>query len=224
MKTVYFNHSLIAIFLLAFLGGLSTHTKATDTEGKVLSLQERVNYGLIHAIRRGDLDEVRYLIEEAGADVNAKDDQGKTALYYATYPHYQEIMNPNLGIIILETFYPKKIIEIVKALIGAKADVNIKYEHDLTPLHQASHFGYDKLLKTLIKAGADIHARDENGNTPLHMVGSEKATILLINEGANIYAINKAKRTPLQTTRDEKVIDTLMCFHALKNMYFPIVH
>lgn len=61
-------------------------------------------------------------------------------------------------------------IELVQALIDAKADVNIKCDRfKMTPLHIAAYRSLP-ILKLLIQAGADVSAQDHEGLTPLHYV------------------------------------------------------
>ena len=70
---------------------------------------------------------------DAGADINAKDEAGSTALMVASE-------------------YGRT--EIVKLLIAAGADVNIKNELGWTALMWASRWGRKETVKLLIDAGA----------------------------------------------------------------------
>lgn len=87
-------------------------------------------------------ERTRFLIE-AGADVNATDYYGSTALMNA------------------------KSVEQVKLLDEAGADVNIVDKDG----NKAIHLCRDNLekMKYLIRMGADIEAVDENGRCPIHI-------------------------------------------------------
>jgi len=88
------------------------------------------------AIGDGNVDSVRALIE-AGADVNAKDVRGATALHQAAYGN-------NAAVAAL--------------LIEAGADVNAKNVRGATALHQAAYGNNVAVAAVLIEAGADVNA------------------------------------------------------------------
>jgi ankyrin repeat protein len=62
--------------------------------------------------------------------------------------------------------------DVVKVLIEAGADVNLRWDFDRTPLHNAalSNKGAEcaEVADILIRAGADVNAVDEFDMTPLH--------------------------------------------------------
>jgi ankyrin repeat protein len=109
-------------------------------------------------------------------------------------------------------------LELVKALISAGTDVNVKDDYGATPLHYAAKGNFPEVVKYLLEMGADVHAKDDMGKTPLHYVveGSdiyeatkpdedpspeERRRIeimrLLIERGANVNAKDHEGRTPL---------------------------
>ena len=101
---------------------------------------------LLDAAHGNDIEGVRETLK-LGADVNAKNQQGNTALILATcYGHT----------------------EVVKFLIAAKADVNITNEYGDTALIGAGWNDYIEIAKMLKKAGAiDCNdPRDEKLNEP----------------------------------------------------------
>ena len=56
----------------------------------------------------------------------------------------------------------------VQAAIDKGADVKVKVDFDITPLHQAAQFNTNPdVITVLAKAGADLNALDSNGSTPL---------------------------------------------------------
>jgi hypothetical protein len=104
--------------------------------------REDLNSQLIEA---SNLDEVKLLLTK-GADVNAKDSEGKTPLMNAAY-------------------YGKK--EIAKFLLENGANVNARYVDGCTALIWAAGEGEAEVLEILLKHGADVHAAERNGYTAL---------------------------------------------------------
>ena len=103
--------------------------------GRLLSdpFNMNVNFNILNNIKDGDLHAVKSLIE-AGIDINAKYDHGKTVLIIAS----------NEGKV-----------EIVKLLIELGADVNAKDNAGQSALFWASMYGHTDVVKLLIAAGAE---------------------------------------------------------------------
>ena len=102
---------------------------------------------LVKAAMENDLEEARKLTA-AGADLNAADNKGMTALHYAS----------RLGNLALVRFLLEK---------GARLEA--KNRSGATPLHCAcgSSLPSMELLNCLIARGADLNAVDNQGHTPL---------------------------------------------------------
>ncbi|HVS35085.1 MAG TPA: ankyrin repeat domain-containing protein [Gemmataceae bacterium] len=89
---------------------------------------------LIAAAKQGDADAVKTLLD-GGADVNAKNPYGATALHFAADKGY---------------------IEVVKVLLKHKADVNVKDTfYKASPLDWAVMRGRTEVVGALLEAGAD---------------------------------------------------------------------
>jgi len=67
---------------------------------------------------------------------------------------------------LIEASYAGRL-DIVKLLIEAGADINIKNNYGVTSLMLASEGGYKEIVKLLIEASADINAKNIFGDTAL---------------------------------------------------------
>jgi uncharacterized protein len=118
---------------------------------------------LMRAAHVGDLPAVRALLA-AGADVNAADPQGWTALGKAVY-------NADLD---------RGFADVVQVLIDAGASVEAPIGYGIRPLMLAAGYGETAVVEVLLDAGADVLARNDGGLTALMMV-KEKFYVDVIN-------------------------------------------
>ncbi len=99
------------------------------------------------AVISGDVETVRALLD-AGADVEARTEDGHTALMLAAAGSHEGI---------------------VRMLLDAGADVNARDEKGWTALMWPAFLGHEGIVRALLDAGADVNARDNEGYTPLQM-------------------------------------------------------
>ncbi|BAA89654.1 gp29 [Wolbachia phage WO] len=94
------------------------------------------------------------LLVEKGANVNAADVEGYTALHLAV---------------------TEKRLEIVRELIKSGADINAaEYGNKCTPLHLACMVGKVEIVKELVEAGAEIEQADTFGMTAMDYAKNSK--------------------------------------------------
>jgi hypothetical protein len=121
----------------------------------------------------GNLRIVQELIKY-NADINAGDYEGDTAIYDASRGHTLDCPN------------------IVRLLLEHGADVDVRQNEGLTPLHMASMKGALEVARVLLEHGADVQAEDNRGRTPLQVVSSwqnlnrDEMTRLLVERGAEL--------------------------------------
>ncbi|MGH9331871.1 MAG: ankyrin repeat domain-containing protein, partial [Vicinamibacterales bacterium] len=127
------------------------------------------------AAMQGEREAVRSLLKQ-GADVNAAQGDGMTALHWAAR-HADA--------------------ELARMLVYAGA--NLKATTRLggyTPLIMASQIGDTAVIEALVKAGADPKIATTNGTTPLMLAaasGRADAVKLLLDHGADIHATESAR-------------------------------
>ena len=170
---------------------------------------------LLHAAFGGHKEIVELLIAK-GADVNAKNDSGRTSLNWAD-KEIADLLRKHggktgeeLDISIHDAAYEGNI-EAVKQHIADGADVNAKGKYGWAPLHYASDGeGKKNVVELLIANDADVNAKDDDGSTPLHVAaynGHKEIVVLLIDASANVNAqdvlgSNKGN-TPLNAASEE---------------------
>ena len=115
----------------------------------------------------GHTDVVQVLID-AGADVNAKDDNGRSPLHWASEYGRLAIVK------MLSEAGASRVhghtetegnIYVVQVLIDAGVDIEAKDRMGRSPLHWACEGGNLAIVKMLVKAGAKVCATDNEANT-----------------------------------------------------------
>jgi serine/threonine protein kinase len=154
-------------------------------EGVNLLIAKGAKLNLLSAAFIDSKDLVELLIAN-GADINAKNKNGSTALLLA-------VKNQNY--------------EIVELLIAKGADINARDNDNKRPLMEVDNLAIAKLL---VSKGADINTRDNYGNTPLMTVDNSEILKLLINHGADVNFKNKEGRTPLMSVNISKIAELLI--------------
>ena len=148
-----------------------------------------LNDELLTASSKGDYVSVKRLLK-VGADVNAKDKDGRATLYYAVSSGH---------------------VETVEALLAAGANVNVKDGDGWTPLHIAAGRGHTEVAKRLLAAGANANPQeDKSGWTPLHDAAyfdHIEVLKVLLAAGANVNARNKAGTTALHLAASKGAVD-----------------
>jgi uncharacterized protein len=98
------------------------------------------------AALEGHTDVIQELLKAPRIFVNAKDQQGNTAVLLAAQRGHAEA---------------------VDALIAGKADLNLDNNDGMTALMYAAQNGYLRIVQALVKAGADPTIQDRTGRTAL---------------------------------------------------------
>ncbi len=109
-----------------------------------------IDYGqeLINAAKADMLKEAEELITYSRANVNAQDTYGRTALMWAAYFGYEDM---------------------VKLLLKHKANVNAKSNSGQTALVLAAVEGHKNIVQLLLEAGADATITNNQGRTALDL-------------------------------------------------------
>jgi ankyrin repeat protein len=133
---------------------------------------------------------VKALLEH-GADPNARDAYGYTALHRAA-----QVGSP----------------EMLSALLAHGARVDTRGKGGATPLHVAAHAGRADIVQLLLEGGADPNVAEASESyTPLHYAaaaGDTKMVRLLLEHGANVNAQAYGCRTPFAMAAAANALET----------------
>jgi len=164
------------------------------------------------------------LLISRGADVNARDKDTITPLYWAcqwqNYDVVKQLIDHGAKVNLIEdghhglrgNYYPlimaaqKRKPEIVQLLLDAGAHANVGDEHGNTPLHIACRNGRSNIARLLLEAGADVNARGTGGWTPLHWAcfhGHSDTVRHLFAHGVEPHIKDAYGQTALAITLDE---------------------
>ena len=116
-----------------------------------------------------------------GADVNARDKDGKSPLHEAAAASHDNS-------------------EVIKALIAAGADINARDKDGVSAFHWAARNENTAVIKILLQAGADVDTRDKDGTLPLHLAaGNDNPAVIkaLVQPGMDVNVRNNDGKSPL---------------------------
>jgi ankyrin repeat protein len=158
-----------ALVVALALGASGLAVDAQDAKQSVLA-----------AARAGDREAVRALLKQ-GADVNAAEGDGTTALHWAARAGDADL---------------------VQMLVYAGANVKATTRLGAyTPLMMAAQAGHADAVAALIAGGADVAATSTTGTTPLMFAaqsGDTRTVTMLVEGGSEVNAREKAmEQTPL---------------------------
>jgi ankyrin repeat protein len=140
------------------------------------------------AALRGNEAIVRLLLDFR-ADIEAKDNDGKTVLHSAA-----SSQKPNEAV--------------VRLLVDLGGDFKARDNDGKTVLHSAAEGGNEAVVRLLVDRGADIEATDDDKKTVLHSVASfwkpnEAVVRLLVDLGADLEAKDNNRKTVLHSAAQE---------------------
>lgn len=178
-KVVNFSFIILLLFSACTQSGSSNNSKS-ENKAKARSIAEKPKIDLQAAIVSGNLEVVKQHIE-AGTDINIKDQ-----------------MSGSTPLITAATFGRTAI---VKALIDANADLDIKNNEGSTALHAAAFFCRIEIVQMLLDAGADKTIKNNHAATP------RDAVIVSFDQMKPVYETIKKQLEPLGLKLDLKEVE-----------------
>jgi ankyrin repeat protein len=163
-----------------------------------------------------------------GADINARDSRGRTALYWTGISGLLECaqMLVDAGADIdaevegwgsaLYCAVKNNHFDVVKLLLDQGARVDVKCANGMTCLHQAVLNSREDILKILLEHGSEVDALYWKGSTPLRLAsgfpGHLPSAEILLQHGADINHADDSGWTPLH-------VATAVGHEALTKLY-----
>ena len=159
---------------------------------------------LLDVVKTGNAAQVKQCLS-SGADANARDGEGSTALMLAAYAG-------NL--------------DAVKALLVAGSDVNAADERGWTALAKSTYnfelkHGFADVAQALIDAGANLEASITYGVRPLMLAagyGETEVVETLLEAGAEVTARNEGGLTALMMVKQKHYVDVINLLHQAEQL------
>jgi ankyrin repeat protein len=166
---------------------------------------------LFDAVRTGDLEKVKALLQADPKLAEARTEDGSTALHLAALEGQTAVAQlllangaqVNARGLREETPLHMAMYdghrEVAEVLLASQADLDARNTAGETPLHLAVRKGYRDLVELLLEHHADVNAKDRQDATPLHAAvaaGHKEVIELLVSQNADLRARDKAGRTP----------------------------
>src|ERR1035437_7523263 len=140
---------------------------------------------IFDAVRAGDVEKVKTLLQADPKLATARTEDGSTALHLAALDGHSAI---------------------ARLLLDSKAQVNARGLREETPLHMAMYDGHREVVEVLLAGQADVNAQNTAGETPLHVAarkGHRGLVALLLEHHAEVNAKDRQDATPLHATAAE---------------------
>ena len=162
---------------------------------------------------------MKFLVENE-ANLDIQDNDGVTALIYASYSGYIEIVKflvineadlyiqDNVGDTALITAIKNQHVEIVKYLVENQADLDIQDNDGVTALMLATHEQHFEIANLLIEKGANLDIQDINGDTALILAARNddiEIVKLLVEKGATMDIQDKYNKTALDYAKNDTI-------------------
>jgi hypothetical protein len=186
------------------------------------SAEQAARYdGLLAAAHRGDLAQLDRLLA-AGADLNQRDAQGRSAVHVAAFARQREALrrlaragadlealeNDRYDAVTIAAVADDE--ETLRVLLGLGASAKrVTSRYDGTALIAAAHLGHDGVVRQLIQAGAPLdHVNNLHWTAVIEAVvlgdggARHQATLrALLHAGASVALTDRSGRTPLELAR-----------------------
>lgn len=194
-------------------------------------LMERLEAPIVQAVRFGTLEVVRYALE-LGADIEARDQSGYTALHWSSsFGNEDKVrclveLGANInaragesGRSVLTDAVIRGDINMVNTLLQLGANLHLR-EAPLgwTAFMWAAFKGHKEIIEVLVNLGADVELRSHDGATPIWWAAKNGHLDLvrsLASLGANVNVCLESGRSALMNSALQGDVDMIKCLVEL---------
>ncbi len=137
------------------------------------------NVYFMDACKNGNKGVAIALLKKGGINVNYRDDDGNSPIFYASMKGAKEL---------------------VKLLLEKEADVSLANNTDKYPIHAAAQGGNREIMEMLIENGADVNEADKSSMVPLTyaiLAKKTEAAKYLILKGADLRIKDQDGKSPI---------------------------
>ena len=191
-----------------------------------------VGTALMWAAAANENPEVISILLEAGADLNAKDEDGRTALMWAaenTPEVVSVLLRAGADINVRDNYGSTVLIraaqncenpDVITVLVEAGADVNAKNNDGDTALIRAAQLGTPDGISALLGAGADVNVKGYEGGTALMSAACDieetDSLKLLLKAGADVNAKSDEGKTALDLAQEMDNVEAAKVLKAAR--------
>jgi ankyrin len=211
------------VLMLSSFCCTADETKANEIQSESAFTPDML---LQNAIKAGQLDDVRILLEQGGIDINQPFGQGITPLHSAVINNQENIAavliqhgakvdaedaTTQATPLHLAALYGRE--NIANLLIRNGANVNAVMKFGITPLLVASQFKQAQIVQLLLdhkKTPVNINHADQEGFTALHFVAQNGDPVIagmLVEHKAKLNLLDKNQSTPLAIANQNSHFD-----------------
>ena len=187
--------------------------KYNSLSNKMTSYEQQ-QYELHDAVRSGDVEKVREILESGKSSINCTDPIGWTPLHWACYKGHVDIVMVLVSEFKADTTIQTPYVNsplitaainkhdnVVHALLSdPQCLVDAKGEDGYTALHYSCRYGHVDIVRTLVKHKANVNTRTDIGDTPLTLAAINKhdnVVHVLSDYNCEVYAKDKDAYTAL---------------------------
>ena len=196
-----------------------------DMEKNINNIKDEKGESLLHTAAHSGKREIMELLLQRGADINAKDNGGKTILFVLAFHGHTVAMKwlvNELGVPV-DTTDNNGWTPMCKAAqvgqvesIECLASLGAKVNADVSPLPLEIAVVYDQVesIKRLKQLGADVKAKNSKGVPPIFfaaMSGQVETLECLIDLGADIEAKGPQGATPMFKAAEAGHVENIEC-------------
>jgi ankyrin repeat protein len=181
--------------------------------------QERTAMRMIEAVKAGDADALRGILQSDPAAAGAREDGGESPLMIALYHGRRDLAE----LILAHGHEPDGVeaaalgdVDRLREALDAEPGLITRFTHDgWTLLHLAGFFGHAEAVRLLLERGSDPNALSINAlrNTPLHAGLSGPMGVdgvrLLVEAGADVNARQHGGFTPMHSAANRGIIEII---------------